>query len=390
MASGKGRPDSKKTFLRDHGYGPARLAAVTARIDWSRPDAFGRAREALALYAATVAELVREAARGRRRQPGTFLNELVDNNDAAELPLLSLALRHTEQQDAKSWPGLTPAARARLEDAALASHWRLLRDGTLPAPRLPDIADVDSDTLIALYCRQACDVPGDPGMATTLRLLKFAGQLHEARHESRAVLQRHLRAIRKALDDAPVPLDHAAFRTLPAAVRRELLFTPGLVHAFLDAQAQAGARPPSPAFDALYLDRALDNLAAGTLDHVDVDTLFVGAAATPAFRAKIVAALANGSGSLECADAVRERLIAGADLPELCLVACAAGRTAGDFRRALSHLATLPEGRLLREALLRFALIAWQQAQPADIPAVFAGNPDFRARLTAGTPESPA
>ncbi len=390
MASGKGRPDNKKTFLHDHGYGPARLAAVTARIDWSRPDAFGRAREALALYAATVAELVREAARGRRRQPGTFLNELVESDDPAELPLLWLALRHAEHQDAKAWAGLTPATRARLEGAALPSHWRLLRDGMLPAPRLPDIADVDSDTLVAVYCRQACDAPGDPGMATTLRLLKFAGQLHESRHETRAALLRHLRAIRKALDDAPAPLDHAAFRTLPAAVRRELLFTPGLVHAFLDAQAQAGARPPSPDFDPLYLDRALDNLAGGTLDHVDVDTLFVGAAATPAFRAKIVSALANGSGTLECADDVRERLIAGAELPELCLVACAAGRTAGDFRRALSSLAVLPEGRVLREALLRFALIAWQQAQPSDIPAVFADNADFRARYAAASPESPA
>lgn len=356
MASGK---TGNLTFLHDHGHGAARLAAVAARVDWSQPDALPRARDALALFVDTVVELLRAEARARRRTPGALLGELAAGSAASELPLLWLALCRLEQQaDGAPPKGLPPARRQLLENASapLASHWRLLRDGTLPAARLGDIAAIDTDTLLARQLQQAV-ADGTLFRANTLaRLLKTAA--HDG-DKPRAIVAR-LRRLRQQLEAAPgagARLDYATFRALPAALRRTLLFTPGLAAAFLDETAQSAARPPSPDFDPLYFDRALADLAAGQLDHLDVDTLVLGADASPVFRARIVQSLANGVGSLECADAVRERLIAASDVPEICLVACAVARHRDDMRRALAQPKQLPREGVLGEALARFAQI---------------------------------
>lgn len=368
-------PRAEKTLLQDHGYGAARLAAVTARIDWSRPDAMARARDALALYAGTVGELLRDAAKNRRRTLGKFLNDLIAASSETELPLLWLALRYAERNTPTT--GLLATRRALLDNASapVAAHWRLLRDGTLPAARLPEIAPVETDTLLALQAAQLAKAGTLTTAASTLRLLKFAA----AQNEGRAALLRHVRLVQKLVTgDAGHPrLDYDAFRGLPAALRRVLLFTSGMAEFFLDPEALAASRPPSPAFDPLFFERALENLAHGKLDHVDVDTLFISAASTPAFRARIVTALANGSGRLACSDDVRERLIAGAELAELGLVACAAARSPDDVQRALSRLAALPRHGILGEGLLRFALIAWRDWLPTQIPVVLTNEPAF-------------
>ncbi|MFP5441752.1 MAG: hypothetical protein ACLGHJ_09685 [Gammaproteobacteria bacterium] len=367
MASGtSGKPgktgstgtSGKLAFLHDHGHGAARLAAVTARFDWSQPDALPRAREALALFVDTVVELLRAEARARRRTPGALLGELAAASRDDELPLLWLALCRLEQHAGEPLKGLPPARRQLLEDAAarLASHWRLLRDGTLPASRLGDISTIDTDTLLARLLQQAI-ADGTIGRAATLaRLLKTAA--HDG-DKPRAVVAR-LRKLRQQLESVPgagIRLDYPTFRALPSALRRTLLFTPGLAAAFLDETAQSAARPPSPDFDPLYFDRALADLAAGRLDHLDIDTLVLGADASPVFRARIVQSLANGVGSLECADDVRERLIAASEVPEICLVACAVARHRDDMRRALAQPKQLPHDGVLGEALARFAQI---------------------------------
>lgn len=370
MASSK---TGDQTFLHEHGYGAARLAAVVARIDWSQADALPRARDALALYADTLVELLRAEARRRRRTLGTLLNELTATSRADELPLLWLALCRLEQQDGKL-KGLQPTRRQQLENssAPLASHWRLLRDGTLPAARLADIAAIDIDTLLARQLQQAASDGTLQRTATLARLLKTAAH-DEQKPRALAARLRRLQQQFATENVAPARLDYAAFRGLPNALRRTLLFTPGLATAFLTDTAQSAARPPSPDFDPLYFDRALADLAAGKLDHLDVDTLVLGADASPIFRARIVQALANGIGSLECADAVRERLIVASEVPEICLVACAVARHRDDMRRALAQPKQLPRDGVLGEALARFAQIvrAVDRENPdSDIPEI--------------------
>ncbi len=335
-----------------------------------------RARDALALFAGTAVELLRGAAKNRRCTFGKFLNNLVAASAETELPLLWLALRYAER-DAPA-TGLLAARRALLDSASapVAAHWRLLRDGTLPAARLPELAPgLSTDTLLTIQAAQLAAAGTLTTATATLRLLKLAA----AHDEGHAALLHHVRLVQKLVTgDAGHPrLGHNAFRRLPAALRRVLLFTPGMAEFFLDSEALAASRPPSPAFDPLFLERALENLARGTLDHVDVDTLFLGAGAAPAFRARIVPALANGSGRLACNDDVRERLIAGAELAELGLVACAAARSPDDVQRALSRLVALPRGRVLGEALLRFALIAYRDWLPTQIPVVLTNEAAF-------------
>lgn len=382
------------TFLGDHGYGPAQLRVVLARVDWSQSDAFARGQRALALFIATIAELLVASARAQRRSVGQLLNALVTGNDPGELPLLGLALQQLELPAARRKAnaaagahirGLPAKSRIALDAAArsLASHARLLREGSIPAARLTDLVDIDTDTLLPLLARQLRT--GHEPATATLRLLKLAAQSHGQPEEHRSVLLRRARLLQKLPGDALAPLDYRAFRTLPAALRQVLLFTPALARSFLDAQAQAAARPPSPDFDPLYLDHALAELGHGRLAHVDVDTLFLGAQSLPAFRARIVDVLAQGSGNLVCSDDVRERLIAGAGLPELCLVACAAAASAGDVQRALSQLAALPKNGVLGVALYRFALIAWRDALPAEVPAAIMASPRFPRDMLAGS-----
>lgn len=453
MASGKtGQKKSASTFLRDHGVDADRLRVTLGRIDWAHADAFARGQQALVLFIATIAELLLAGARENSRTPGALLNELATHNDPAELPLLGLALQHLEsaalQKDAalkkgaalqkspapmkgaaqmkdkvprkgtpqvnsaaqknsparhtQALPRLLPAQRNALLAAAstLPAHQRLLREGFLPAARLPELAHIDTDTLLPVLAQQL-QASGASRAERTLRLLKFAAQ-HE---DKRSVLLQRVRRVQTLLQEGAQEavnknatnsstanssatndgaLSYPAFRSLPAALRQTLLFTPVLCRFFLDAQAQAAARPPSPDFDPLYLEHALEQLGRGRLAHVDVDTIFLGAA-LPAFRARIVDTLANGSGEIRCSDDVRARLLAGANQPELCLLACAAAASAGDVQRALAKLPALPGNGVLGEALYRFALIAWRDALPADVPAALLARADFSAAMLAAS-----
>lgn len=358
-------------FLHSHGHGPQRLRVLLARVDWQAADAFAHAREALSLFVATVAELLLADARSRRLSPGARLNALVTGNDASELPLLGLALQHIE---AGKGPlaGLLPRHRNTLDAAVgtLGAHVRLLRDGTLPAHRINALTPLDTETLLPILARQ---LHGEPA---TLRLLKLAAQ----GDDTRGALLRRVRLVQTLLRDAPgyQPLEYPEYRALPAALRSVLLFTPALHRFFLSPQAQAAARPPSPDFDPLYIEHALAELGRGRLAHVDVDTLFL-AATSAAFRARIVATLAEGSGDLTCDDDVRERLILGANVPEICLVACAAARSPRQLQQAIAQLPALPGNGVLGEALYGFARIAWRQCAPAEIPTALLAHPGFAA-----------
>ncbi|MFZ5724361.1 MAG: hypothetical protein ACOY33_11960 [Pseudomonadota bacterium] len=344
-------------FFREHGYGPERLATALARVDWQRPDSLSRARALIAGFVATCQALLAEVARGQRLTPAALAGRLVDRGDETERPLLWLVTCTTE---APGGPlSLSPARRARLEAAAgpLRAHARLLLTGELPAARVHELAPLDADALLALHWRELGAGASPVRPAGLVRLLKSAA--HGG--ENRRALTARLRRLREQLatgGNVHARLDYTAFRALSTTLRHTLLFTPGLAAAFLDEAAQAAARPPSPDFDPLYFDRALADLAAGKLDHLDVDTLVLGADASPVFRARIVQALAHGIGSLDCADAVRERLIAAGTVPEICLVACAVARNRDDMRRALAQPKRLPRDGVLGEALQRFAQIA--------------------------------
>lgn len=377
MTEGSSPPKNKNRqaadgFLAEHGYGPDRLAALFARIDWLAPGALARAHDALALFIDTIAELLLADARARRQSAGARLNALAGSNAPAERPLLGLALARLERSGPLK--GLLTRHRDALQAAAatLPAHARLLRDGTLPAARIADLAAIDPDTERTLLAREWLAAGASP--AVTLRLLKHVAQDNPPRRQ----LATRLAASRRLLSYAggSLALDYRAFRTLPAPVREALLFTPALTRAFLDPQAQAAARPPSPDFDPLFLDHALRELRQGRLSHVDLDTLFLGAA-TPAFRARIVAALAEGSGDLACDADVRERLIAGADQPELCLLACAAATSPRELQRALASLPALPAKGVLGEALYGFTRIAFHDALPPDVPAALLARADF-------------
>lgn len=359
------RQQQAPRFFHEHGYGPARLAAALARLDWSRADNLDRARALLADFVGTALAVLQEVARQRRLSPAALAGQLSERNDPDELPLLWLVTRHAA---AAGQPlKLSPARQARLDAAAgpLRAHAQLLTTGELPASRLHELTPVGIDTVLALQLQQAAPTLNRP--ATIARLLKTAAAGED---KPRALTKRlrQLHAQLRAATPNPAQLDYATFRTLSHTLRAALLFTPGFAAAFLDERAQTAARPPSPDFDPLYFDRALTDLAAGKLDHLDVDTLVLGADASPVFRARIVQSLANGVGSLDCNDAVRERLIAASDVPEICLVACAVSRTRDDMRRALAHVQHLPADGVLGEALRRFSAIA-QNGNPPGNPA---------------------
>ncbi|MFZ5757458.1 MAG: hypothetical protein ACOY3X_11180 [Pseudomonadota bacterium] len=350
-------------FFHEHGYGPGRLAAALARLAWSQPEAMERARRLIDDFSRTALALLQEVARTRRLTPARFTGWLLDHNDPDEHALLWLVLLQAGRLHEPVRPTHTVQAQLDRHAAPLRAHAQLLLNGTLPATRLHELAPVDADTVLALHIRETA-AAGQLGKPAVLaRILKLAA----AGEDRPKALATKLRRLRTALLAAAgtaghARLDYATFRTLPNALRRALLFTHGLPAAFLSDAAQAAARPPSPDFDALYFDRALADLADGALDHLDVDTLVLGAEASPVFRARIVQALANGSGALECADDVRERLIAAADVPEICLIACAVARHRHDMQRALAQPKKLPKDGVLGEALHRFAQIARNDA----------------------------
>lgn len=348
-------------FFHEHGYGPGRLSAALARVDWSRADALARSRALIDDHSRTTLALLAEVARARRLSPARLAAQLVDKGDPAELPLLWLTLR---QADRLGTPiTLTPERRALLEQAAgpLKAHAQLLLTGALPATRLTELAPVAPDTLLTLHLKELVASGALAQPATLARLLRRAAA-GEDRPRALAALLRRLRQQLVQLAGSYARLDYHDFQALPVNLRRALLFSHGLPAAFLSDTAQAAARPPSPDFDPLYFDRALGDLAAGKLDHLDVDTLLLGAEASPMFRTRIVQALANGVGSLDCADDVRERLIAASELPEICLVACAVAANRNDLQRALARLPQLPATGVLGEALHRFAQIARSDA----------------------------
>lgn len=375
-ASGaKPSPAPTESFLALHEHGPTQLAARLARVDWSRADALPAARAALALFVGTIAELLRIEARSRRMTVARLLAALARSNDPAELPLLGLVLSDMEQ--ASPLPGLATRQRTAFAAAAaqLAAHARLLREGDLPATRLDELAPVDTESLLVVLARQQSGAGTTPPR-TALQLLKLA-----ARDDApRATLLRRLRLVRTLLEGKAFALDYKAFRTLPASLRDVLLFTPDLLRAFLTPQAQAAARPPSPGFDPLFLDRALAELRRGRLGHVELDTLFLGARAAK-FRAGIVAALAEGSGDIACTEDVRERLLANAQTAEFCLLACAVATRGDETRRALAQLTASPAPGLLAEALRGFASIAWRDALPSDLPDTWRAQGDFCREL---------
>lgn len=373
------RNDKTSTFLRDHGYGADRLRATLARVRWTRPDGFARGQSVLQLFAATLVEILDGAAKARRRTLGTFLNDLVAANDPAERPLLWLAVRHAERESPIA--RFLPGPRALLERASmpLAAHWRLLAEGSVPAAQLPLIVPDRPKSVLVLMHRQLHARFGAGDERTTLQLLRTAMRLGK---EQPLPLLRTVHDL-LAADAVPAPVTYAAFRKLPADARRAILFTPGLAGTFLTGQARGEALPPSPDFDPLYIEQALANLAGGHLDHVDLDALVLGAHQSATLKPRIVAALANGSGTLACSDDIRERLIGASELPELCLVACAAARAPDDVHRAMARLTTFPAARVLGEALRGFALIAWQDALPAGVPALVRGDSRFVAGMQA-------
>lgn len=351
-------------YLHRHGLGPLQLRARLGRIPWAEADALRRAQAALHLFVATVAELLKADAHAQRLTPGRYLARLLASNPGDETPLLALAAAQLEADGALA--GLSARHHEQLAAAmqTVSAHARLLRDGDVPAARIAELTEAPLADLLPLAVRQ---LHGE-GAGGVLKLLKFAAQGEPPRSE----LLRRLRLLSEVLraasaNPAHATLDVAALRTLPAAVRHALLFTPALRNAFLSAQTQAAARPPSPGFDSLFVDHALAELAHGRLAHVDLDALFL-APQTTALHARIVAALASGSGNLRCNVDAIERLIAGSRTPAFCLVACAAARAPHDVRRALTQLTAFPQKGVLGEALHRFANIAWRDALPDELP----------------------
>lgn len=367
--------DHSSGFLAMHGYGPAQLRALLARVDWSRADSLLRAKTDLTLFLATCVEIV-AAAGSKRRSVGALVGELAvadvrqSGADAEqdERALLWLVVRYAAGSG-RIW-SVPPARMALLEGpgAALhAAHWRLLETGTVAPMQLPLL------------------IPGQPQV-----VLQVAHRVLRAKFtvEDPRVVQHLLRLVAALAADKPRLLLHSAqhllhdepthgrlaydfFRKLPAALRRTILFTPAFAACFLDTQARAAALPPSPAFDPLYIDKALEHLAGGRLSHVDVDALFMGSR-DATVRARMVAALAHGSGRLDCPADVRERLISAADVAEWCLVACAAAAGVDDMRRALARQTQLPTTGVLGKALQHFAMIACVAA--ADDPMSHAEN----------------
>lgn len=355
------------SFLRAHGLDLPALRARLNALDWFADDALAQARAELALFVGTVAELLKADARAHRQAFATRFTTLLVAAPLDERGLLALALA-TLESDAPV-PGINATHRRVLATQPLHTHQRLLRDGTLPAARIPDIADADADARLTLYARELA------GSAATLKLLKFAITADAAEKSlPRSALIKRLRRVQSLLRADHQPLDYPSFRKLPAHVREALLFTPPLCAFFLTAEAQAAARPPSPDCDPLFIEHALTELQRGRLSHVDLDTLFL-APQTPALQTRIVTALAEGNGDLRCGDDVLERLIAGSASPAFALIACAAARHSRDVQRALAQLPGLPRNGVLGEALHRFAQIAWCDASPADLPAALRADP---------------
>lgn len=374
------KKDNATGFLQTHGYGPARLSTILGRVHWTRADGISCGRQTLDLFLATCAELVIDAARRQRRTPSTLVSALVADGDPAERPLLWLLGEYfadIRQQPLK----LAATRRAMLTRAArpMRSHARLLVQGALAASHLPDLApDKPRSALVLMYRQLRARLPADdPRIASQLvRLVVRLG--------SDAPLPL-LRTVRRLLAQNAhhSRLTHAVFRRLPAATRRAILFTPGMAAALLDEAAQSAVRPPSPAFDLLYTEHALRRLAAGTIDHIDLDALALGVRQQASLRTRVVESLADGSGRLDCAPDVRGRLVGAAGQPELCLVACAAAHTPDDMRRALAALPGIPARGVLGEALHRFAFIAFADWQPAEVPAPLRDDPAFVAGMQA-------
>lgn len=354
----KNPPGAAPAFLRAHGLNLPALRARLSALDWFADDALAQARAKLALFVGTITELIKADARAHRQVFAARFATLLVAAPLDERGLMALALA-TLESDAPL-PGITASHRRALAVQPLHTHQRLLRDGTVPAARIADIADVDAEALLALYARELA------GSATTLKLLKFAITADATALPRNALIKR-LRRVQSLLRTGHQPLDYHSFRKLPANAREAMLFTPALRAFFLTAEAQAAARPPSPDFDPLFIEHALAELQRGRLSHVDLDTLFI-APQTPAMRTRIVNALADGNGDLRCDDDVLERLIAGSASPAFALIACAAARHSRDVRRALAQLPGLPGNGVLGEALHGFAHIAWCDASPADLP----------------------
>lgn len=367
-------------FLYDHGFGPERLRLALTRVHWTRADGFARGRAVLDRFLRTALELLIAAARRKRVSPAVFIGSLVAGGDPQERPLLWLVVRYAEEfTDVRL--KVAPARLVALERSAapMRAHWALLTRGDVPAVQLALIAPGKPKSILVWQWRQLQDRNGDTSSRATLQLLRLAGRLGGNDTDDL------VRSVRQLLADGPrAPLSHASFRRLPTPLRRTILFTPGHAEFFLDAQAQAAVRPPSPDFDPLYLDHALTNLAAGTIDHTDLDALVIGAAHSAVNRTRIVSTLANGSGALNCSNEIRERLILGADQPEICLLACAAANRPDDVHRALARLQALPTARVLGEALRRFAIISCTDWLPAEVPRVLQDNPAFAAGMLDG------
>ncbi|MFP5382709.1 MAG: reverse transcriptase domain-containing protein [Gammaproteobacteria bacterium] len=374
------KKDNATGFLQAHGHGPARLATILGRVHWTRADGVVRGRQALDLFLATCAELVVDAARRQRRTPSTFVGALVAEGDPAERPLLWLLGEYFA--DIRRQPlKLAASRRAMLTRAArpMRSHARLLVQGGLSASQLPDLVpNRPRSALVLMYRQLRARLPaGDPRIAAQLVRLtvRLGGDTPRPL----------LRTVRQLLaqDAHQSRITHALFRRLPATTRRAILFAPGIAAKLLDDAAQSAVRPPSPAFDPLYIEHALGRLADGSIDHVDLDALVLGARQHASLRNRIVEALADGSGRLDCAPDVRARLVGAAAQPELCLVACAAAQTPDAMRHALAALPGIPASGVLGEALHRFAVIAFADWQPAEVPAPLRDDPGFVAGMQA-------